>query len=328
MSSISIEEILSITRNCIHAFFRSKIKDNIDFEKIFVNKNINIESEKTSSDLMAYISVMTNNQDIMRHFFKEYNVINNSLFYIRFIRNKWAHQYSLSKRETYKLLDEICLILEEICNNSEEYKFLEFQRLLILRELSGEMSDYLIKHSDDIVNWKLNFLSQELEQKNLKIKVMENLINELNGKIEMVNNTNCINNINSNSISQQKISSNRHVSIQDRTDEYRTDTIYNNSYKNVDEKFTSKEEKQYNEFYQKMDVEYFNNDESNQNFDFYGKNKNKNINSVSNNNINEFQSNNKNNDLQDSDVTMEGDYIDKLKEKIKNDKMSFIIDEL
>lgn len=169
-----IETALSSIKKVLSTKFDSIINEK---QNLNTNSNINTGTYNTSTtqskDLLIYLNSIIQNPSLYKSYFNDYYFTLNTLFYIRYIRNKWAHQGDLNLRQIYKFYDEAEILLSELYPNSTEHRFIEFQRRLILQQLSGDFQEYIIKHSDDIINWKINCLESEVNEKKELINIIE-----------------------------------------------------------------------------------------------------------------------------------------------------------
>mmetsp|Transcript_23063 Transcript_23063/g.24009 ORF Transcript_23063/g.24009 Transcript_23063/m.24009 type:complete len:362 (-) Transcript_23063:48-1133(-) len=189
-----IEPVLAALKETLSLFFQAKLNKELrlSWEAQFNPQTNTITStnnlltgipQQTTTekpkDIIVYLNHVIQNPSIFKSLFKDYYFTLNTLFYIRYVRNKWAHQAELSQRQVYKFFDEVSTLLEEISPGSEEFKYVEFQRRMIIKELSDDFRDYVLKHSDEIVNWRFNSLKDELSQSNKALEVQGNEITRM-----------------------------------------------------------------------------------------------------------------------------------------------------
>ena len=186
--------------NKILSFLKINLIKVLDIESnniILDDYENNINNENQDKDLVYFINIFTQNFNKFKYKFKNPSILN-ILFNIKTFRNVWAHQGRLNVRELYKFYDDSSYLLEELCPYSEEYKYVEFQRRLAIKEMSADFNDFIINHSDNIVNWKVNMQSEELYLKTKQIEILnddililqrqnQQLIQEINKKQENKN---------------------------------------------------------------------------------------------------------------------------------------------
>lgn len=184
-----------------------------------------------SKDLIYCINYIIQNINEFKNLFS-YPFFVNSLYYVKYFRNKWAHQSYISKREEYRFLDDCCYLLQDICLESEEYRFIDFQRRLLLKELNNDFNDYIIKHSDDVINWRLNSVLSQCNEYELVIKMLNQQILELKENVKYCNNNNS-NNVNfATSCSIDNIGKSNTIN----TENTKNCSIYDNKLKNSSDK--------------------------------------------------------------------------------------------